>query len=297
MEAQTTLTLTASLAAVLGAGSVLACRPWQDNANPKLASLPAIGAAVAMVGAMFTLVGSDLSVFWPKAGFQWLFWISLVCIAIAIIEAWLGLKKIVLLLIGVVVIVAGLLLIAQGRFNGRETGWAGADGIGWIGLSAIIAFANILASMFVSSKVNTRPVLIGWTLAIGISAGIVGLLGKSERLANLMLVLASGAGGMMLVTIFWSRFRPGASVWLTLSALTIGIVSAAMEPWYASLPVPQAIVVLAAPLACLGALLGERNSAWKPSLVVIIAVLALLAWPIADSYQTYQQYRALGFAP
>lgn len=297
MEAQTVLTLTACVAGILGAGSVLACGPWRSSANPRLASLPAIAVAVAMIGAMFALIGSDLRIFWPKTGFQWLFWISLSCIGIAIIEAWLGLKKIVPLLIGVGVIVAGLLLIAQGRFNGRETGWTHADGVGWIALSAIIALSNVASSMFVTSKINPRPVMIGWTLAIGFGAGVVGLLGKSERLANLMLVLASTTGGMTLVMFLFSGFRPGASVWLTLSALSIGIVSAAMEPWYAYLPVPHAILVLCAPMACLSALLGERASIWKPSCVVVIAGLGLLAWSIGESYQTYQLYRSLGFAP
>ncbi len=289
--------LLACLAAVLTFGSVVIARPWRTQTHARLGSLPAIAVAVSFIGGMFALVGSDLGVLWPKGGFQWLLWSAAACALVAGVEAVLGLKKIVIILLGAAVIVAGFWLIGVGRLSAEARAWTASDGAMWIGLSAAIALANVVAGTVVESRLCMRPVLVGWTITIVLGAVIVGLLGKSERLANLMFVLGGASFGVMLASLLWCRFHPSASVWLTLSVLTTGIVSAGMEPWYASLPVPQAVLLLCAPLACLAALLADRARMWKPILVVALVVLAMLVGPMVESYEKYQQYRAMGFAP
>jgi hypothetical protein len=297
MEPRELAILVACIGCAVTFGSVLVARPWRAQTNPRLRSLPAIAVAVSFVGAMFALVGRDLGVFWPRGGFQWLLWSAVACAGVAVIEAAFGLKKIVLTLIGAGVIVGAMLLIGESRLTATTRGWSAEEGTFWIGLSAAIALTNVIAGSITESKLCMRPVLVGWTVAIVLGAFIVGLLGKSERLSLLMITLGGAAGGLMLASFMWCKFHPAASVWLTLSVLSIGIVSAAMDQWYAYLPVPQAILVLCAPLACLAAFLADRSRVWKPILVVALLVVALLSWPLAESYETYQQYRAMGFAP
>ncbi len=296
MQQQTLVNLTSLACCGIGIATALGTRPWKGESKNRLACLPAIGVAVAFGVAMFTLVGDDLQLFWPKSSVHWLFWIAVICVIVAIVEAIFGLKKIVMTLIGVAVIVGGLMLIGEGKLHTGRTAWSYSDASQWIALSGLIALMNVIASNLVATRLSARPVLAAWTLAIGLSAAVVGLLGKSERLANLMLMLASSAAGIGLVAMIFKKYQLNAAVCLTLSVLSAGIVSAAMDAWYAYLPLPYAILVLAAPIACLAAFLADRQRTWTQIAVVIIAVMAILAWPLGKAYETYESYRAMGFA-
>lgn len=282
---------------VLTAAGVLLTGLFQGKTRERLRSLPAGMVAGLFLIGMVALIGSDLSFFWPKGGFQWLVWLSVGCLGLALIEGWWRLKPVFVVGISTFLIVGGLVLIGENRWSASTRGWTLNEATGWIGLSAGIALLNMISGLWVQSVRGSRTVLVGWTLTIFLGAGIVGLLGKSERLATLMLVLGGVSAGLMLVSLIWRGFEPSASLWLTLSALLTGIISAAMDPWYAYLPIPQAVLLLGAPSICWVALLADPSRMWKPILIVVLMVIAVLSWPLAESVQTYQQYRAMGLIP
>lgn len=282
---------------VLTVGVVLLTGFCQPKTRERLKSLPAGMVAGLFLVGMVLLIGSDLSFFWPKGGFQWLVWLSVGCMGLALMEIWWKLKPLAVVGISLLLLVGGLVLIGENRWAASTRGWTMTQATTWIGLSAGIALLNMFSGLWVQSVRGARPVLVGWTLTILLGAGIVGLLGKSERLAILLLVLGGTSGGLMLVSLIWRGFEPSSSLWLTLSALLTGIVSAAMDPWYAYLPVPQAVLLLGAPSLCWVALIADSSRAWKPVLMVGLIVIAILSWPLVESVKTYQQYRAMGLIP
>lgn len=272
--------------------AALAGRTWRDDCA-RWAALPAIGIGAAFMIGMPCLV-EGLTIWPPRNGWHWLFWIAAGAAAVGAIELALPRAWLVWVL-GAVVSVVAFYLLARIFILRPSRPWSTGDAAMWIGISASAAWLMALSSDLLTRRTGNGR-LAAWTLALTalVAAAQIGLR-SSQQHAHVAGIAAMCALAIAGLSLLMPYLRFGSAVWLALSLLLTAVTTVNLDPWYASVPLLNGILIFVAPLTAWAALLADPQRRLAPMAVAIIATLAPLSPVIVQVVETAIRMHAQGY--
>ena len=272
--------------------SVVIGRAWREG-REKFCTLPGVAIGAGLMIGMPCLVG-NLSLFPPTSGWHWIFWLGAIVIVMAIVETVVFTHRVLVLGLCIGAGIAAMLLLGRGRIMLGRT-WTGEEALLWVGLASIALIVSLVSACLVNARVGPRTPACVLALCASVAAASVGLSGKSEMLANTAIIGAVCACTIAGLSIVMPHLRLGVSVWFALVLLMNATLWASLDPWYASMPVMDGVLIAFAPLGVWVGLLADRQRWYAAPLVGMTASGVMLAVPVYHLYETIVRYRADGF--